>query len=66
MQAVAPAFLKEMVARVKWSALLETATPEQFLSWLVAHDARVQHFERLTMSLEEIFVRVAHGAETAA
>jgi len=46
--------------------LLESATPEQFLSWLVAHDARVQHFERLTMSLEEIFVRVAHGAETAA
>ena len=46
--------------------LLETATPEQFLSWLVAHDAHVQHFERLTMSLEEIFVRVAHGTETAA
>ena len=51
--------------QARWS-YSRRATPEQFLSWLVAHDARVQHFERLTMSLEEIFVRVAHGAETAA
>jgi ABC-2 type transport system ATP-binding protein len=42
--------------------LRETATPEEFLSWLVANQARVEAFERLTMPLEDIFVTVAHRA----
>jgi ABC-2 type transport system ATP-binding protein len=35
------------------------ATGDEFLHWLVATGARVEHFERLSTPLEEIFVRVA-------
>jgi ABC-2 type transport system ATP-binding protein len=35
------------------------ATGDEFLRWLVATAARVEHFERLSTPLEEIFVRVA-------
>jgi ABC-2 type transport system ATP-binding protein len=35
------------------------ATGDEFLRWLVATGARVEHFERLSTPLEEIFVRVA-------
>jgi ABC-2 type transport system ATP-binding protein len=38
--------------------LRETATSDEFLAWLVAHDARVQQFEQLSTPLEEIFVSV--------
>jgi ABC-2 type transport system ATP-binding protein len=43
------------------------ATGDDFLRWLVATGARVDHFERLSTPLEEIFVRVAteHAAEVA-
>jgi ABC-2 type transport system ATP-binding protein len=42
--------------------LRDTATADEFLGWLVAHHARVEAFERLTMPLEDIFVKVAHQA----
>ena len=35
------------------------ATADEFLHWLVATGAKVEHFERLSTPLEEIFVRVA-------
>jgi ABC-2 type transport system ATP-binding protein len=35
------------------------ASGDDFLRWLVASGARVEHFERLSTPLEEIFVRVA-------
>ena len=35
------------------------ASGDDFLHWLVATGARVEHFERLSTPLEEIFVRVA-------
>jgi len=35
------------------------ATGDEFLHWMVATGARVEHFERLSTPLEEIFVRVA-------
>ena len=35
------------------------ATGDEFLHWLVATGARVEHFERLSTPLEEIFIRVA-------
>jgi ABC-2 type transport system ATP-binding protein len=35
------------------------ATGDEFLHWLVATGARVEHFERLSTPLEDIFVRVA-------
>jgi hypothetical protein len=35
------------------------ATGDEFLHWLVTTGARVDHFERLSTPLEEIFVRVA-------
>jgi ABC-2 type transport system ATP-binding protein len=35
------------------------ATGDEFLHWLVDTGARVEHFERLSTPLEEIFVRVA-------
>jgi ABC-2 type transport system ATP-binding protein len=35
------------------------ATGDDFLRWLVTSGARVEHFERLSTPLEEIFVRVA-------
>ena len=43
------------------------ATGDDFLRWLVATGARVEHFERLSTPLEEIFVRVAteQSLETA-
>jgi ABC-2 type transport system ATP-binding protein len=46
--------------------LQESATPDQFLSWLVAHDAKVERFERLSVPLEEIFVRVVENARQTA
>jgi ABC-2 type transport system ATP-binding protein len=42
--------------------LKEPATAEEFLRWLVAGGARVEHFERVTTPLEEIFVQVAGRA----
>jgi ABC-2 type transport system ATP-binding protein len=39
--------------------LQPTATADEFLRWLVATGSRVEHFERLSTPLEEIFVRVA-------
>ena len=39
--------------------LRSPATGDEFLHWLVATGARVEHFERLSTPLEEIFVRVA-------
>ena len=42
--------------------LHETATPDQFLAWLVARDATVERFERLTLPLDDIFVRVMENA----
>jgi ABC-2 type transport system ATP-binding protein len=39
--------------------LLEAATTDQFLAWLVAHGAHVERFEQLSMPLEDIFVSVA-------
>jgi ABC-2 type transport system ATP-binding protein len=39
--------------------LLEAATTDQFLAWLVAHGAHVERFERLSTPLEDIFVSVA-------
>jgi ABC-2 type transport system ATP-binding protein len=41
-------------------------TPDAFLQWLVTSGARVEHFERVSMPLEDIFVRVAGEAESAA
>ena len=35
------------------------ADGDDFLRWLVAAGAHVEHFERLSTPLEEIFVRVA-------
>jgi ABC-2 type transport system ATP-binding protein len=37
------------------------ATSDDFLKWLVTSGARVDHFERLSTPLEDIFVRVATG-----
>jgi ABC-2 type transport system ATP-binding protein len=42
--------------------LRDTATSDAFLGWLVESRARVETFERLTMPLEDIFVKVAHQA----
>ena len=39
--------------------LRRPASGDDFLRWLVATGARVEHFERLSTPLEEIFVRVA-------
>lgn len=39
--------------------LHESASVDDFLAWLVASHARVERFERLSVPLEEIFVRVA-------
>jgi ABC-2 type transport system ATP-binding protein len=41
-------------------------TPDAFLQWLVTSGARVEHFERVSMPLEEIFVRVAGEAGSVA
>ena len=43
------------------------ATGDDFLRWLVASGAHVEHFERLSTPLEEIFVRVAteHAVEVS-
>jgi ABC-2 type transport system ATP-binding protein len=43
------------------------ATGDDFLRWLVTSGARVEHFERLSTPLEEIFVRVAteHAVEAS-
>jgi ABC-2 type transport system ATP-binding protein len=43
------------------------ATGDDFLRWLVTSGARVEHFERLSTPLEEIFVRVAteHAVEVS-
>jgi ABC-2 type transport system ATP-binding protein len=43
------------------------STGDDFLRWLVATGARVEHFERLSTPLEDIFVRVAteHAVEVA-
>jgi ABC-2 type transport system ATP-binding protein len=38
--------------------LLEAATADQFLAWLVAHGAHVERFEQLSTPLEDIFVSV--------
>jgi ABC-2 type transport system ATP-binding protein len=45
--------------------LRQPASGDEFLHWLVATGARVEHFERLSTPLEEIFVRVAteHAVE---
>ena len=42
--------------------LSAAATSDEFLAWLVAQGARVEHFERLSTPLEEIFVTVAERA----
>ena len=42
--------------------LHEAATADEFLQWLVANGARVEHFERVSTPLEEIFVRLAERA----
>ena len=44
--------------------LQKAATADELLAWLVAHGARVDRFERLATPLEEIFVRVAEGADS--
>lgn len=41
------------------------ATPDEFLRWLVERGAAVEAFERLSMPLEDIFVRVAEKAAPA-
>ena len=45
--------------------LREDATSDQFLAWLVAHDASVERFERLSTPLEDIFVGVVERAAVA-
>jgi ABC-2 type transport system ATP-binding protein len=45
--------------------LRESATSDEFLSWLVGQGARVDSFERLSTPLEDIFVRVAERATEA-
>jgi ABC-2 type transport system ATP-binding protein len=47
--------------------LTPSSTSDDFLQWLVANGARVEHFERLSTPLEDIFVRVAteHAVELA-
>lgn len=42
--------------------LLDSASPDAFLAWLVAHDAEVESFARLSLPLEDIFVRVVEQA----
>ena len=42
--------------------LHEAATTDEFLAWLVAHEARVERFEQLSTPLEDIFVGVAERA----
>jgi len=42
--------------------LREPASPDDLLRWLVASGARVDHFERRSTPLEEIFVEVAERA----
>jgi ABC-2 type transport system ATP-binding protein len=42
--------------------LREDATSDQFLAWLVAHDASVERFEQLSTPLEDIFVGVVERA----
>jgi ABC-2 type transport system ATP-binding protein len=44
--------------------LREPASADDLLRWLVATGARVEHFERTSTPLEEIFVRVAERAAT--
>ena len=39
--------------------LNESASADEFLAWLVAHQAHVERFERVSTPLEEIFVAVA-------
>jgi len=38
--------------------LVDAASPDAFLAWLVAHNASVERFERLSAPLEDIFIRV--------
>jgi len=38
--------------------LLEAATTDQFLAWLVSHGAHVERYEQLSTPLEDIFVSV--------
>lgn len=45
--------------------LRASATSDAFLRWLLAHDATVDVFERLSTPLEDIFVRVAEKAAPA-
>jgi ABC-2 type transport system ATP-binding protein len=45
--------------------LHDGASGDDFLRWLVASDASIQSFERLTMPLEEIFVRVVERLQAA-
>jgi ABC-2 type transport system ATP-binding protein len=45
--------------------LHDGASGDQFLQWLVASGASVHSFERFTMPLEEIFVRVAERSAVA-
>jgi ABC-2 type transport system ATP-binding protein len=42
--------------------LREDATSDQFLAWLVAHQASVERFEQLSTPLEDIFVGVVERA----
>jgi ABC-2 type transport system ATP-binding protein len=42
--------------------LTPAATADEFLAWLVADGASVNHFERLSTPLEEIFVRIVGSA----
>ena len=45
--------------------LLDSASPDAFLAWLVARDAHVESFAQLSLSLEDIFVRVIERAGVA-
>jgi ABC-2 type transport system ATP-binding protein len=38
--------------------LVDAASPDAFLAWLVAHNASIERFERLSAPLEDIFVRL--------